>query len=137
MATIHNDGTADTAVIFGAVVNGAKYMVGDLRVTVRRDDAPDDFRMYRPKHYPVRIGGRLDDWIVPLPAGASYGLLLAVRDFEGWRSMTSFQASTLELRLVVRAPSFGNTPIAVWTDRDALVSNQVHVPDDCGGLSNQ
>jgi hypothetical protein len=136
LATIHNQGTADTAVIVGAVLgNGAKYMVGHLSLSIRTDGQSDYFRMYRPSHYPARIGGRLDDWIVPLPVGASYALQLQASDFEGWRSITSFPASTLAVRLEVRRPSVWASADAklfrVWTEKDALVSNEVHVPDEC------
>jgi hypothetical protein len=136
LATIHNQGNADTAVIFGVVLgNGAKYMVGHLSLSIRTAGQPEYFRMYRPSHYPVHIGGRLDDWIVPLPAGASFGLQLQASAFEGWRSITSFPASTLTVRLEVRGPSESASPDAklfrVWTEKDALVSNEVHVPDEC------
>jgi hypothetical protein len=135
-ATLHNDGAADTAVIFGAVLGGgAKYIVGHLSLLLRTEGQPDSFRLYRPSHYPSHIGGRVDDWIVPLPIGASYGWRLRASDFEGLRSATGFPASTLTLRLELR----GHSPHAsaddrlfrIWTEQDALRSNQIHVPNDC------
>ncbi len=132
LATIHNDGSADTAVIVGGVLgNGAKYMVGDLRLFIKTEGEPEYVRMYRPKDYPVRIGGSLDDWIVTLPVSASYGLRLRVSDFEGWRGRTSLPASTLSVRLVVRGPSQPARLFRFWTEKEALRSNQIHVPGDC------
>jgi len=109
-------------------------MVGDVRLMVREAGEPQYFRMYRPRHYPAHISGRLDDWVVPLPAGASYGLLLQASDFEGRRSVASFPAATLAVRLAVRAPSTNDRSggrYRIWTNKDALVSNTVRVPDDC------
>ena len=71
LATIHNGGNADTAVIIGAVLNGTKYMVGDLSVSVQTDGGEPERFTYAPSHYPVRVSGQLFDWIVPLPVGAS------------------------------------------------------------------
>jgi hypothetical protein len=135
-ATLRNDGTADTAVIFGAVLgNGAKYMVGHLSLLVRTEGQSESFRMYRPTHYPSHIGGRVDDWIVPLPVGASYALRLRASDFEGWRSATVFAPSTLTVRLELRGHSPHASPDArlfrIWTAKDALRSNEVDVPKDC------
>ena len=136
LATIRNEGSADTAVIVGVVLgNGAKYMVGDLRLFIKTGGEPEYVRVYRPRDYPAHIGGSLEDWIVPLPVNASFGLRLRVSDFEGWRSRTTFPASTLSVRLVIRGPSLSASPdvrlFRVWTEKDAIRSNQVHVPDDC------
>jgi hypothetical protein len=136
VATIHNEGTADTALIFGTVLgNGAKYTVDHLSLSIRTEGQPEYFRMYRPKHYPTAISSRLNDWIVSLPVGGSFSLLVHAWDFEGWRGITSLPASTLALRLEVRGPSRWASSDArsfrVWTDKDALVSNEIHVPDDC------
>ena len=133
VATIHNEGTADTAVIIGAVLGGGtKYLVGHLSLSIRTEGQAEYYRMYRPSHYPVRIGGRLDDWIVPLPVGASYGLELLPSDFEGWRSLTSVPASTVAVRLGVRSQSASAAQaFHVWTNKEALVSNEVHVPEEC------
>jgi hypothetical protein len=136
VATIHNEGTADTALIFGTVLgNGVKYTVDHLSLSIRTEGQPEYFRMYRPKHYPAVIGGSLDDWIMPLPVGSSFSLLLHASDFEGWRSVTSLPPATLALRLEVRGPSRSASGYAqffrVWTDKDALVSNEIHVPNNC------
>src|SRR5262245_64119773 len=90
---------------------------------------PEYVRFYHPANYPAVIGGRLDDWIVPLPVGASYGLLLRVADFQGWRDLWTFPVSTLTVRLAVRGPSphaSADTKLFhVWTEQDALTSNVV------------
>lgn len=149
-ATIHNAGNVDTAVIFGAVLNKAKYMVSDLTLSALKDGGePEQFR-YNPSHYPVRISGQLLDWVVPLPVGASYALMLQSSDFvpagKGWRkgpsgperqALSAFPSATrLSVRLAVRPPSSQNPEIAqrqshVWTEKEALVSNEVQVPGDC------
>jgi hypothetical protein len=136
VASIQNAGTADTALIFGSVLgNGAKYLVAHLSLSIHGDGQTDYFRMYRPKDYPARVGGTLDDWIVPLPVGTSFSLRLRPADFEGWRDLTTLPASTVAVRLEVRGPSRSSSAYShlfrVWADRDALVSNAVHVPVDC------
>jgi hypothetical protein len=136
LATIRNDGSVDTALIFGVVLaNGAKYMVGNLRLFIKTEGQPEYVRLYQPTHYPAVIGGRVDDWVVPLPVGASYGLLLRVADFQGWRDLSTFPASTLSVRLPVTGPSAHASADAklfhVWTEQDALTSNVVQMPGDC------
>lgn len=150
VATIHNAGNVDTAVIFGAVLNRATYMVGDLTLSVLKDGGePEQFR-FNPSRYPVRISGQLHDWVVPLPVGASYALMLQPTDFvpagQGWRkgpsgperqTLSDFPSATrLSVRLAVRPPSPQYPEIAqrhsrIWTETEALVSNEVQVPGDC------
>jgi hypothetical protein len=72
--------------------------------------------MYKPRHYPADISGRLDDWIVPLPIGASYSLQLTCLAFAtlaitrhqksgvaspsipSWNQIVSFLESLRQLR---------------------------------------
>ena len=121
LAIIHNDGPVETSMGLGMVMNGAKHLVSDLRVMVRTTGEPELFRVYRPSSYPAGGSFALAEWILSLPAGASYRLQLSVTDFEGWRKMASFPASTLTLRWQV----------ALRSSKTALVSNAIDVPDDC------
>jgi hypothetical protein len=112
--SIRNTGKADTAVVVGAVLgNGAKYMIGEMTLSARRDGAPELQFRHVPRHYPSAIGGRVDDWIVPLPVGASYGLMVQASDFISHgasRRMGSLpSAARLSVRLAVRAPSSPNS----------------------------
>jgi hypothetical protein len=136
-ATIHNEGTADTALVVGGVLGGGyKYMVGHLSLLIHGDGQAEYFRMYWPQNYPVAISGRLEDWVVPVPVGASFGLQLRASDFTGWRDSMAFPTATFTARLEVRGLSTGSInpykgPFRVWTEQDALISNAVRVPEDC------
>ena len=121
VATLHNDGTTDTSVRLGTLRNGTRQLVDNVRVLVRPQGEPEHFRIYRPRDYPVGGSFALREWTVPLPAAGSYTMRLPAQDFEGWRTLTSFPTATLKLRWVVVRE--GST--------DALVSNDIHVPDDC------
>jgi hypothetical protein len=121
LAIIHNDSPVEASVGLGMVMNGAKQLVSGLRVMVRKTGEPELFRVYRPSSYPAGGSFALAEWILSLPAGASYNLQLSAGDFEGWRKMTSFPASALELRWEVD----------LGPSKTALVSNEVHVPDHC------
>jgi len=142
--TIRNGGTADTAVIFGVVLaNGSKYLVDDMtmQVTTGSGRVVEQYK-YHPRHYPSGIAGRVDDWIVPLPAGASYSLTLAAADFivgANQERRDSFPPDALlSLRLPIRGPTeapnldvTGLRLFRVWTGSTMLRSNDIAISERC------
>jgi len=142
-ATIRNGGTLDSAVIFGSVLaNGGRYMVNGMTLQVATgSDSAVRQGMYSPRHYPSMIAGRIDDWIVPLPMGASYTLTLDAADFivDNKERMEELpRDGRLSLRLPIRPPNAsqnsdvpGLALFRVWTGIAALVSNSIDTSERC------
>jgi hypothetical protein len=143
-ATIRNVGTDDTAVIFGiALANGAKYLVVDMTLQITSSDGKVHGGQYHyyPSHYPSGIAGRVDDWIVPLPAGASYTLAFEPADFlvgPGKGRLKALPQGRLSLRLPIRSPTatpnsdvVGLKLYRVWTGNTALTSNELATSQNC------
>jgi hypothetical protein len=141
---IQNAGTSDTAVIFGHVLgNGGKYVIDELTLQVDFSDGQASAGyVFSPSEYPVRNPGRLDDWIVPLPAGVSYLVPAMASQFRTrlfGRLSEWPKGATMTLKLPLRAPSAQQNPdlvglklLKVWTGTDALVSNRITFPTTCG-----
>jgi hypothetical protein len=135
---IRNVGTDDTALLLGAVLgNGKKYMLNDLRLLVNSTTEPPSEHWYWPRNYPSAIGGRLDEWIEPLPARASYVMSVTPGDFLGDSIGAKRRLDVLPrraemwLRLIVREPrEQGIRLLTYWTG--TLVSNRIRFPEDCG-----
>ena len=142
--SIHNGGTTDTAVIFGLVLaNGSKYLVEDMTMQVTTDSGRlVEHYKYNPRHYPAGIAGRADDWIVPLPVGASYSLTLTAADFlvgATYERRDSFPPDALlSLRLAIRGPTerpnldvTGLRLFRVWKGSAMLTSNEIAISERC------
>ncbi|MEO5896228.1 MAG: hypothetical protein ABIS06_11045 [Vicinamibacterales bacterium] len=136
-----NVGTEDTALVIGMTLgNGRRYMVNGLVLQLKREDggAAEIFR-YSPQDYPGAIGGRVDDWIVPLPVRTSFQLKLDSSQFwsEQFQRPDSLPLkSKASLRLPVRAASPGTDLLGlkflrIWTGSGTLTSNEISVPEDC------
>lgn len=136
-----NVGTEDTAIVIGMTLgNGRKYMVNGLVLQVKRDDgsAAEIFR-FNPPDYPGAIGGRVDDWVVPLPLRASFQLKLDSAQFwsEQFQRPDSLPLkSKASLRLPVRAASpntdlIGLKFLRIWTGSGTLVSNEISISEKC------
>ena len=143
-ATIRNVGKDDTAVIFGvALGNGRRSLVDNmtLQITAPEGKGGGEQYQYYPPHYPGGVAGRVDDWIVPLPAGVWYTLNLEPTDFLTARNgrLSAFpQGARLSLRLPIRSPSAGpNSDVVglklfrVWTGSTALASNEIAASQSC------
>jgi hypothetical protein len=140
-ATIRNAGTEDTAVIPGVVLgNGRKYMVDRMALQARTGSGPAQQYHYHPYHYPSGVAGRVDDWILPLPAGGSFTLMLTAADFLSGtnpRPEDLPRNARLSLRLPLRRVATPNSDLAglsyfrVWTGSGALTSNEIATPGDC------
>jgi hypothetical protein len=140
--TIQNVGLEDTALIFGSVLaNGRKYLIAGLKLQTELPDGREDQYDYRPDDYPVRIGGRVDDWIVPLPTGASYVMQATASQFlsKAHGRLSAWpKAAQISLRLPIRTPNpnqptdvVGLKLFRVWRGTDALISNRITVPSEC------
>jgi hypothetical protein len=136
--TLQNPATADTAVVLGVTLaNGRLYLPIGIKVRVQRSaQMREDEMLY---NNPTR-GGRVDSWIVPLPAGSSFTFLVPVRHFISSTAYTTdFKrfipgGEGLDVRVLLdaRPIQFGNADVklqAVWVG--ALTSNQIHVPNHC------
>ena len=128
--TFQNVGSAPTAIVIGSVLgNDRRYALGPLRFVLTHDSSPvttfDYFDV-------VAVGGRLDQWLIPLPVGATYTVPLAISN--GYRPQ--FVAAT-SVRVSYTAPE--NRPhnpdvrglqfIHVWSG--ILESNQISLSDAC------
>jgi len=79
--TIQNVSAAPTAAIIGTVIaNDRWYVLQHVSFTLSRRGDPDVSFEYSDPSMPAAIAGRLDPWVIQLPAGASYSVLAPVRD---------------------------------------------------------
>jgi hypothetical protein len=79
--TIDNASSTPTAVIVGAILGNDKtYLLQRVELTVRRTGAPDERLTYVDPSV-AGIAGRVDPWLVALPAGASYSISVPARHF--------------------------------------------------------
>jgi hypothetical protein len=78
--TIRNADQTDTAVLLGiALGNGRWYLPQALVVELKRNGSNEvEELLYQG---PAAIAGRIDHWIVPLPAAAAFSLRLRAADF--------------------------------------------------------
>jgi hypothetical protein len=73
--TIQNVSTTPTAAVIGFVLgNDRLYLLEPLKFALTRSGVGDTSFDYHDPNTPPRIGGRLDNWLVALPAGASYSV---------------------------------------------------------------
>lgn len=78
--TILNPSDGDTAVLLGyALDNGRSYLPRELVVEIKQGGNSDFEELLY--YHPVTIVGRLDHWVVTLPAGARFTLMLHTVDF--------------------------------------------------------
>jgi hypothetical protein len=127
--TFQSVASEPTAIVIGAILgNDRRYALGPLRFVLTRGSSTETIDYFDV----VAVGGRLDQWLIPLPVGTEYSVPLAISN--GYRAQ--FAAPT-RVRVSYTAP--GNRPlnpdlkglqfIHVWTGM--LDSNQISVPDSC------
>jgi hypothetical protein len=99
--TMQNVGNTPTAVVIGSILgNDKKYVPEGLQFTLRRDGTADtDVDWFDPSV--AGVGGRIDPWLVPLPAGASYSIAVLIP--ESQRHLFAAPAA-------VRAPQCSTCP---------------------------
>jgi hypothetical protein len=121
--TARNSGSTDTAVLFGlAFANGRWYEPRELIVELTRTGhaEPEDL-VYNGA---AGVAGRIDHWVVALPARAAFSLTLRSSDFASTtQPVSTGQPETLTVRLTGRPISSelnvdmqGMTNWRVWTD---------------------
>ena len=85
--TVHNVSTAPTVAVIGTILgNDKKYLLGSVRFTLTRPGAADTNFDYVDPTVAV-VGGRIDPWLVPLPEGASYSVVISIP--KGFRDLFS------------------------------------------------
>lgn len=136
--TVQNVSTGPaTAVIGHILANDKKYLLAPATLIVRRPGESDATLTYADMTVPA-ISGRLDPWLVMLPAHASYSVLISAQDF---RSSPDLKPGdfTRPAKVQVKKPTqelgTGNRDmeglkfIHVWVG--TLLSNWLHVPSEC------
>jgi hypothetical protein len=121
---ISNIGTTDTALVLGlSVGNGRKYIIATLDLSVTTPAGKNTEYQYSPRNYPPAIGGRLDDWIQPLPVTAVYAMSATHGDFlHGLERLPAFPRNAeLSLRWTIRNPKPDAMLLASWSG--TLTSN--------------
>jgi hypothetical protein len=138
LLTITNGGSADTAVLLGyALANGGRYLPREVIVEIKRSSTAD----FEQLSYvgPAGIAGRIDHWVVTLPAKARYALPLRATDFASatarFRPLAG-PPEELRVRLTGRAITSdlsldmaGMKLWRVWTG--TAVSNSLRVAAEC------
>jgi hypothetical protein len=78
--SIQNPDSTDTAVLLGITLSSGRwYLPRELVVEVQRSGRPGVEELIYAG--PAGIAGRIDYWIVPLPAGATFTLTMHAADF--------------------------------------------------------
>ena len=95
--TIRNADQTDTAVLIGiALANGRWYQPRELLMDLRRTGSPEVEELSY--NGATNIAGRIDHWVIALPAGATYALTLHAAEFVS-TSATRAVAPPEELRI--------------------------------------
>jgi len=129
---LENVSTEPTAAVIGTILgNDKKYLPGPLGFTLRRAGEADvNFDWFDPSV--VGISGRIDPWVIPLPAGASYSVTVVIPN--GFRHLF-FAPADVRLRMTTREIANPNGDlqglrfIHVWIG--TLTSDWIHVPESC------
>jgi len=126
---ITNAGSTDTALPLGqGLANGRKYLISGLNLRMKPSNGNGTDYNYWPRHYPVAIGGRLDQWFEALPAGATYRMSAKLEDFFGFNRQDRFPRGVeLSLRWTMSAETPKSLfPLVYWTG--TLISNTCTAP---------
>ena len=130
--TLQNVSTEPTAAVIGTVLaNDKKYLPRSLAFTLKRTGVADTTFDYVDPSVSV-VGGRVDPWLVPLPAGASYSVVVSIPS--GLRE--SF-ASPAEVHVRLTTHEIGNPNLDVQGLRfiqvlvGTLTSDRIHFPESC------
>jgi|SRR6267142_3557727 len=135
--TVENVGASPTAAIVGSILgNDRTYVPGPLTFTVSRPGVADSTI-----DYPVvnHVGGRLDQWLIQLPAGASYSMVVPVpagfrsipmrfRDLLSMPAGVHVQLKTQEHH-ISSLDLQGQRFIRVWVG--TLTSPRIRFPESC------
>src|SRR4051794_26736875 len=76
--TVENVGSEPSAVVIGTILgNDRTYVAGPVQFTLRRPGTDDTIVGFSDPMI-AGVAGRLDPWLIPLPAGSSYALTVSV-----------------------------------------------------------
>jgi hypothetical protein len=130
---LQNVGPEPTAVVIGGVLgNDRKYLFASLAFDLHRTGAPDVTVPYDGPDWPIRIGGRLDEWLVALPPDSEISLALPMRD-DARRRFS--EPVTVSARLLAQPHTENSQDLAglrfvrIWTG--TLTSEPVRIPQSC------
>jgi len=130
---IQNEQTEPTAVAVGGILgNDRQYLLSELSFVVHRADVPDTTIPYVDPTFNGRIGGRLDEWLVALPPGSSYSIMLPLTDAVR-RSLSG--TAEVSARLLAQPHTNTSTDLAalrfvhLWTG--TLASEPIRIPESC------
>jgi hypothetical protein len=129
--TFDNIDRSPTVVVIGTILgNDGRYVLSPIHFTLRDRSGADTNFDYSEL---TRVGGRLDQWLVPLPVEASYSVRVSLasryRDTFATARSVSISLTTQENQgrnLDVQGLRF----IHVWSG--LLTSNTVTFPGQCG-----
>jgi hypothetical protein len=146
--TLRNTGAKDINLVLGMTLgNGREYFADALFLEVkRRDSDVVESYQYADPGRSAAIAGRVDPWIVPLPAGSEFSITRPVSQF--WSrdpakmarasGQLSFGNGPLDLRLkLISRPQDrprGDDAVGaglVHVMPAELQSQWIHVPEDC------
>jgi hypothetical protein len=136
--TIENGGQAPVPVVLGGILGyHKKYLPGSIRLVVRRNGSPERLLDYVDPTTPG-VAGRVDPWLVPLPAGASYTIVLPARHFvspgahvpERFASPARVQVSLRTSGIEPNVDTEGLQFVKPWIG--TLTSEWIDMPAACG-----
>jgi len=134
--TLHNVSTTPSAAVIGFILaNDKLYFPAPLRLTVRRNGVPNTEFEYTDPSQPAVIAGRVDPWLVALPAGASYSVFLPGYFGPSPTSIRELFSSPADVQLHLTTQKIGTlgSPdlrlIHIWVG--ALTSDWIRLPDAC------
>jgi len=136
--TMQNVSTVPTAAVIGVILgNDRKYLPGNLELTVRRAGMADTNLSYVDLSVAV-VGGRLDRWLIALPADASYSVAVPAKNFRlgaTLRQEPFVAPADLQLRLTTQENGRHNPDVQglslidVWVG--TLTSAWLRFPGQC------
>ena len=117
--TITNPGDRDVSLLLGFTPGTPEpRVVNALTVAVIRiaTGATEEYVYVNPKY--ATYSGKMDPWIVPLKAGASFDLEVPLRDFISSMNYNALEPGTaVGGRLILDARAIPARPGATWTGR--------------------
>jgi hypothetical protein len=133
--TIRNVSDASTAAVIGSIIGTYRvYSPDDLKLVVRRaGNADTTFELFN-RSVGV-IGGRIDQWLLALPAGATFSMPLPLRQYSATEQLTI--PAAVQLRLTTHSLSEKNLSSGLSDQRfiplwiGTLTSNWLRFPDEC------
>ena len=100
--TLRNLGAVDKSAYFGVIVgNGKKYLTNELALDVKDAHGTTRYRYFDPS-VPA-IAGRLDPWVITLPANSSFSIVRPANHFWVDGAPLSEERDPFEVRLLLVA----------------------------------